>query len=197
MNRGLIPACAGKTTKPSRPHAKTRAHPRVCGENVLATVQSTTLRGSSPRVRGKRRYESEHVLYRGLIPACAGKTRRAGEGLPFHGAHPRVCGENSVYVHYDDAGGGSSPRVRGKLGSAGKSMTNFGLIPACAGKTHSTCRAKLPCRAHPRVCGENSIAAVRVLTDTGSSPRVRGKPSDWLDEAACSRLIPACAGKTA
>ena len=50
---GLIPAHAGKTHKTQLQRAFPRAHPRACGENVLATVQSTTLRGSSPRMRGK------------------------------------------------------------------------------------------------------------------------------------------------
>ena len=33
VNSGLIPACAGKTLRESRAHAKPQAHPRVCGEN--------------------------------------------------------------------------------------------------------------------------------------------------------------------
>ena len=72
----------------------------------------------------------------------------------------------------------------------------LGLIPACAGKTN----AVEPCSdlrgAHPRVCGENPLAAARPILAPGSSPRVRGKPDCATERGDEGRLIPACAGKT-
>ena len=50
----LIPACAGKTLAPYRLIDAMRAHPRVCGENLIAVWTAWTAPGSSPRVRGKR-----------------------------------------------------------------------------------------------------------------------------------------------
>ena len=50
---GLIPACAGKTSPRQRAAARTKAHPRVCGENRLAGWVGPCAWGSSPRVRGK------------------------------------------------------------------------------------------------------------------------------------------------
>ena len=53
LARGLIPACAGKTWNHSQIRCMTRAHPRVCGENIETFGGAATLSGSSPRVRGK------------------------------------------------------------------------------------------------------------------------------------------------
>ena len=50
---GLIPACAGKTGRLGKPSRSTRAHPRVCGENLALGQVHDLHRGSSPRVRGK------------------------------------------------------------------------------------------------------------------------------------------------
>ena len=72
---GLIPACAGKTRGDCPRCQIRRAHPRVCGENSTLSLPLTAIKGSSPRVRGKR-CEACDVLPRyGLIPACAGKTQ--------------------------------------------------------------------------------------------------------------------------
>ena len=71
---GLIPACAGKTCQVSTRRRTGRAHPRVCGENLVLRVHAAPGRGSSPRVRGKRPrvLRGSHTLR--LIPARAGKT---------------------------------------------------------------------------------------------------------------------------
>ena len=37
-----------------------------------------------------------------------------------------------------------------------------GLIPACAGKTRPVATRKAKTTAHPRVCGENFVAAVQL-----------------------------------
>ena len=73
----LIPACAGKTTSPTPCGSTGRAHPRVCGENLLASALAAWWLGSSPRVRGKRSRAPPDRRARRLIPACAGKTRFA------------------------------------------------------------------------------------------------------------------------
>ena len=51
---GLIPACAGKTRRTLEVTRTARAHPRVCGENKVATAAQPHFKGSSPRVRGKQ-----------------------------------------------------------------------------------------------------------------------------------------------
>ena len=53
--KGLIPAHAGKTPlAPARP-ILAPAHPRACGENIAPGEGMPLTKGSSPRMRGKRR----------------------------------------------------------------------------------------------------------------------------------------------
>ena len=54
IRRGLIPACAGKTTSEDVHYTVNGAHPRVCGENLSSDRNGLDLGGSSPRVRGKQ-----------------------------------------------------------------------------------------------------------------------------------------------
>ena len=193
----LIPACAGKTPA-TRPAASSAgAHPRVCGENPRGRRIGQHMQGSSPRVRGKPGGRGRHALPAGLIPACAGKTSRRPSTAPASRAHPRVCGENILTNLAKAVRKGSSPRVRGKLVVVRRRGLSPRLIPACAGKTFHVQRLRRRVAAHPRVCGENSADFTMRIRDGGSSPRVRGKPSTFNDSGGVSRLIPACAGKTA
>ena len=192
----LIPACAGKTAASLPITRSSQAHPRVCGENDATDKFQNTLKGSSPRVRGKLwAYTVEHLLVR-LIPTCAGKTSARAWPLGLLRAHPRVCGENFEIKPEMGRGEGSSPRVRGKRKIVIPDNTFFRLIPACAGKTQrrpSFCR---PGRAHPRAGGENALGGQYVFGDMGSSPRWRGKLLDACENVANRGLIPALAGKT-
>ena len=96
-------------------HGMPRAHPRVCGENVLMRETIHPVPGSSPRVRGKPSQRRGSLQAVRLIPACAGKTVRGSVPWQTMGAHPRVCGENFTLIQSLDIDVGSSPRVRGKL----------------------------------------------------------------------------------
>ena len=136
--QGLIPACAGKTGRGSRRVVSGRAHPRVCGENVQSMGPHASVRGSSPRVRGKRTRQSAESPRARLIPACAGKTTSLWLGRRSRRAHPRVCGENLMRRRAEARASGSSPRVRGKPDHGVDDVPQRRLIPACAGKTSST-----------------------------------------------------------
>ena len=72
-------------------------------------------------------------------------------------AHPRVCGENFEATRREVAEKGSSPRVRGKLGTIEAARLAGWLIPACAGKTGAMDFVLGHLPAHPRVCGENRV----------------------------------------
>ena len=173
---GLIPACAGKTLRLFFWSAGGRAHPRVCGENARYSFCAVPRRGSSPRVRGKRRPLGQHRAARGLIPARAGKTVGVGPLRPHSVAHPRACGENSARREPSSRSTGSSPRVRGKRHLQRARLDNHGLIPARAGKTSKPSATSRHYWAHPRACGENGRPTALQLLTPGSSPRVRGKP---------------------
>ena len=176
LEHGLIPARAGKT--------------------FTGFWDLLTGIGSSPRVRGKHIQRRRPGHRPGLIPARAGKTL---VGRPLHGdaeAHPRACGENSASPAVPGACAGSSPRVRGKLALRAREAETDGLIPARAGKTHRRRRSARPARAHPRACGENSASPAVPGACAGSSPRVRGKLGDGVQDVLGGGLIPARAGKT-
>ena len=213
----LIPACAGKTCirvrcrwgavgssprvrgKPRRPRRRQTpptAHPRVCGENPGGVLFALPALGSSPRVRGKRSSGRAVRHTWGLIPACAGKTTPLIPPAIYTRAHPRVCGENASQRRGSLAAPGSSPRVRGKPQLAAALGGQYGLIPACAGKTCTARPRASQWWAHPRVCGENTVGLTVDAASAGSSPRVRGKLPSTRRYQATGGLIPACAGKT-
>ena len=155
VERRLIPAYAGKTRGDRLRSAPSPAHPRVCGENSHRSYCRSRAEGSSPRMRGKRYVMTWPHFATWLIPAYAGKTRRSASRL----RQP----------------GGSSPRMRGKQLGLRRGEVACRLIPAYAGKTTVRQDSAHARRAHPRVCGENSIPIDRQLISQGSSPRMRGK----------------------
>ena len=132
---GLIPAWAGKTRSPTRQAARSPAHPRVGGENVVAGLRYVGRRGSSPRGRGKPSSALRCRRRSRLIPAWAGKTACRGARGRGRRAHPRVGGENRYLHVLDNAEYGSSPRGRGKPDRSDRGRYWRGLIPAWAGKT--------------------------------------------------------------
>ena len=93
--RRNIPAYAGKTHATAQKCWFPTEHPRVCGENSGVCVNSVTITGTSPRMRGKRPAAVAAFVNVRNIPAYAGKTTR----------RPTLCGTFS----------GTSPRMRGKL----------------------------------------------------------------------------------
>ena len=76
---GLIPAHAGKTTRPSATPSAQRAHPRSRGENRSMSRLAVSRLGSSPLTRGKPRKRGPCERQKGLIPAHAGKTARSSQ----------------------------------------------------------------------------------------------------------------------
>ena len=192
----LIPACAGKTQATHLRGLSSAAHPRVCGENKPGMIHAGVTKGSSPRVRGKLVHEARRRVAAGLIPACAGKTHSPSTPMCSTTAHPRVCGENPMAAARPILAPGSSPRVRGKPGMAGRRHRHARLIPACAGKTWRPPSRPSDSPAHPRVCGENTVTCPPAALIAGSSPRVRGKLFVASFTGDRGRLIPACAGKT-
>ena len=71
---GSIPARAGPTTARARPRCARTDHPRSCGANAYYQSRSAHQSGSSPLVRGQRRFYHSTQLYGRIIPARAGPT---------------------------------------------------------------------------------------------------------------------------
>ena len=71
---GIIPACAGSTSRPGEYRDCKRDHPRMCGEHFCPAVRHPARKGSSPHVRGARGRVAIVLTLIGIIPACAGST---------------------------------------------------------------------------------------------------------------------------
>ena len=154
---GLTPAYAGKTSPVGAATGMSGAHPRVCGEDLIASGIAAISPGSPPRMRGRPLRVSGPLGRDGLTPAYAGKTRRSPTATMSWTAHPRVCGEDAAAMTELVKGGGSPPRMRGRRRLHGRKTAAPRLTPAYAGKTTSDGDAVTSIRAHPRVCGEDHV----------------------------------------
>ena len=91
---------------------------------------------------------------------------------------------------------GSPPPVRGKGTRPAHNAFDFGITPACAGKSMCAILNATETEDHPRLCGEKSSSCGRRSTTTGSPPPVRGKGLPYLQSPPEIRITPACAGKS-
>ena len=110
---GIIPACAGSTSRLPRSQPRGRDHPRMCGEHFFVYLRDEDGAGSSPHVRGALQDRPHPRQPRGIIPACAGSTCRSPSCRTPRRDHPRMCGEHLVAYCMIAPQGGSSPHVRG------------------------------------------------------------------------------------
>ena len=114
---GIIPACAGNTSRSAVSRALRRDHPRMRGEHRIPTRIRLTPLGSSPHARGTPGCTLRVPRPPGIIPACAGNTH-------FHLSedcqdrdHPRMRGEHRQRAEHH--------------------AVPAWIIPACAGNTRS------------------------------------------------------------
>ena len=132
----------------------------------------------------------------GIIPAYAGNTRCETLFTVLRRDHPRVCGEHFFVREMDAEHTGSSPRMRGTLGSAIQAPFMLGIIPAYAGNTNDRTPIYRMRRDHPRVCGEHRKRPEGQTAARGSSPRMRGTHASRMISARVKGIIPAYAGNT-
>ena len=171
---GIIPACAGNTSRMRSRVQAPRDHPRVCGEHKGGQSFDCRQQGSSPRVRGTPDGFLVRQIPAGIIPACAGNTMDTHALRVVDRDHPRVCGEHWERDDERDGYRGSSPRVRGTPDFVKKYLDRVGIIPACAGNTVIKPTRFGGVGDHPRVCGEHIFVRCTIWDTAGSSPRVRG-----------------------
>ena len=132
----ITPACAGKTAACLRPQRPDGDHPRMCGKDDDYRVLRQLRQGSPPHVR-ERLYAGYYALrdYR-ITPACAGKTDHGNHGPEQPEDHPRMCGKDTDAKAIDGSGEGSPPHVRERLDLRFWAVVEYGITPACAGKTY-------------------------------------------------------------
>ena len=86
--------------------------------------------------------------------------------------------------------------MRGKRTSSPRCGIGGRIIPARAGQTTIPRAERFPKTDHPRACGANPMPRLGTAGQSGSSPRVRGKPLYEDVGAGQRRIIPARAGQT-
>ncbi len=150
----FIPACAGNSARSMVRFSISSVHPRVCGELLFVDDPRPDLIGSSPRVRGTRRYKASESLRSRFIPACAGNSPEVWLPNPSGPVHPRVCGELAWAFRILSGLYGSSPRVRGTPWRHHSPRYRYRFIPACAGNSSTVDSTGKMKSVHPRVCGE-------------------------------------------
>ncbi len=176
----IIPAHAGQTVIDSAPILGPPDHPRACGANSLTLALSSPNTGSSPRMRGKLgvKYRRDPVFR--IIPAHAGQTVLLAFFVVVFADHPRACGANGHVGGFIVARVGSSPRMRGKPQTAAAQEFQRRIIPAHAGQTQFYTQSQHLYTDHPRACGANLDRKLDHAAVLGSSPRMRGKQSDFM-----------------
>ena len=168
----------------------------MCGEHKTQDKDTPEYEGSSPHVRGTPRRGDGRGDPFGIIPACAGNTWVEPRKAPAPRDHPRMCGEHATLSGMVASRRGSSPHVRGTLGSRLGYLWSTGIIPACAGNTPTVADSRSHGRDHPRMCGEHWLQHRCVNWTLGSSPHVRGTPRTSGRRDGWRGIIPACAGNT-
>ena len=92
---------------------------------------------------------------------------------------------------------GSSPLARGTPARDATTAPRVGVIPARAGNTSATDRARCRRWGHPRSRGEHPIIRMKTWHDAGSSPLARGTHNPPKRLPPSDGVIPARAGNTA
>ena len=193
---GITPACAGKSALCVNGGARSRDHPRMCGEKTAREFITYLIQGSPPRMRGKVIDLCEEKGIDGITPAYAGKRDSLPRDSTPPGDHPRVCGEKKAELTPDELSRGSPPRMRGKVHVSPGQVGGVGITPACAGKRTKHTAARWARRDHPRVCGEKPNRIVWEHWKEGSPPRMRGKAEPDCVGALEGGITPAYAGKS-
>ena len=106
-----------------------------------------------------------------------------------------MCGEHWTSWWRNATCLGSSPHVRGTLGSRLGYLWSTGIIPACAGNTPTVADSRSHGRDHPRMCGEHPRSRVQDARFSGSSPHVRGTPMTLRGRVRLRRDHPRMCGE--
>ena len=192
----ITPAYAGKRAASRSGFETIRDHPRVCGEKVVPLVWMTCDIGSPPHMRGKANASSHGFCGQRITPAYAGKSCANTAQQFCAWDHPRICGEKSSPARQPVGGGGSPPRMRGKVQSLRENIQRMGITPAYAGKRAQVQSQRTAHRDHPRVCGEKYKGVQQVSCILGSPPRMRGKGGAMCSTHLSKGITPAYAGKS-
>ena len=86
--------------------------------------------------------------------------------------------------------------MRGTPSDHSPNLSEYGIIPAYAGNTHTALASPSGCGDHPRICGEHISNAGDYRSVAGSSPHMRGTRKVHCLRFRQWGIIPAYAGNT-
>ena len=117
----------------------------------------------------------------GITSACAEQTDLRQRGHQRHKDHLRVCGADDRAATPTVTASGSPPRVRSRHALKVKDLRKLGITSACAEQTESRVDRLDMKGDHLRVCGADKMAKIIPVSNEGSPPRVRSRPTrlDW------------------
>ena len=115
LDKGNIPAYAGKTFDSGSSGEQDRKHPRIRGENVFRGLPFFRYGETSPHTRGKPTITTQIRKRPRNIPAYAGKTLLLPSHILDRRKHPRIRGENPGIEACCFSLVETSPHTRGKL----------------------------------------------------------------------------------
>ena len=169
----ITPACAGKTTLGEKVSRESQDHPRMCGKDPASFAMRLMQLGSPPHVRERLAAAFAASSAARITPACAGKTPIRRKPAVVAWDHPRMCGKDPV-EHICQVGlEGSPPHVRERPVCTFPGRQNYGITPACAGKTLIRSMRLRLLWDHPRMCGKDQFGPLSVKRASGSPPHVR------------------------
>ena len=218
QDEGITPACAGKSLRLPRLAGLVGNHPRVRGEEPIASSRATISPESPPRARGRT------LKANSTTPATRNHPRVRGEESPLAAPHslasespprargrviadddpwstpritPACAGKRLTRRHRRRSFTESPPRARGRGLELRNQFTPVGITPACAGKSccmdgFSPVSSESPPRARGRAGSHRTGQRHQ-----WNHPRVRGEECEPVGaDAALPGITPACAGKS-
>ncbi len=174
--RGITPARAGTTRRPTRRRSANRDHPRTRGDHRWRVSGRTPGRGSPPHARGPPVSGLAKAMWTGITPARAGTTRPRSRPSRTRWDHPRTRGDHSSLFCAGTAGRGSPPHARGPRVDLVQAAVADGITPARAGTTSPYSPWQRGARDHPRTRGDHGFISLCWLIHQGSPPHARGPP---------------------
>ncbi len=171
--RPVVPAPAGVAPLALRSSMSSNSRPRACGGCSATGMDRSTVRRSSPRLRGLLPHPGGLHLGRPVVPAPAGVAPQAARPPRRGHRRPRACGGYFEGKWVDITSVLSSPRLRGLLPGPGPHRDGTGVVPAPAGVAPAPWPPAGCCSRRPRACGGCSRCRPVVPTPAGVAPSCR------------------------
>ena len=127
----ITPACAGTTYIALAVSFVIWDHPRLCGNDQRHTRDRHLAAGSPPLVRERLSLADAGISFDRITPACAGTTRCKATPAACWRDHPRLGGNDFLFVHFFLLHLGSPPFVGKRPRLSKRTGYYLRITPAC------------------------------------------------------------------